>query len=152
MYDSEPGGPRLETCLTHYQMTNFRLFQTERVCRQQFQIWEKWKKVIQTGRKHCGKRRNLVTSNFSFSCGVFKRLVLQTCKNQGFFEKGLINWVFCVGFLGQNASGLHPSTCIGETFKIHVCVSYPHDMIQTPINPFPKTTSFRPFQVESVFR
>ena len=24
--------------LTHYQMTNFRLFQTERVCRQQFQI------------------------------------------------------------------------------------------------------------------
>ena len=24
--------------LTHYQMTNFRLFQTERVCRRQFQI------------------------------------------------------------------------------------------------------------------
>ena len=24
--------------LTHYQMTNFRLFQIERVCRQQFQI------------------------------------------------------------------------------------------------------------------
>ena len=24
--------------LTHYQTTNFRLFQTERVCRQQFQI------------------------------------------------------------------------------------------------------------------
>ena len=44
--------------LTHYQMTNFRLFQAERVCRRQFQIWRKWKKVIQTGRKHCGKRRN----------------------------------------------------------------------------------------------
>ena len=25
-------------CLTHYKMTNFRLFQTERVCRQQFHI------------------------------------------------------------------------------------------------------------------
>ena len=44
--------------LTHYQTTNFRLFQTERVCRRQFQIWRKWKKVILTGRKHCGKRRN----------------------------------------------------------------------------------------------
>ena len=34
MYINEPcpGG------LTHYQMTNFRLFQTERVCRRQFQI------------------------------------------------------------------------------------------------------------------
>ena len=34
---------------------NFRLFQTERVCRQQLQIWRKWQKVIQMGRKHCGK-------------------------------------------------------------------------------------------------
>ena len=41
--------------LTHYQMTNFRLFQTERVCRRRFQIWRKWQKVIQIGRKHCGK-------------------------------------------------------------------------------------------------
>ena len=44
--------------LTHYQTTNFRLFQTERVCRRQFQISQKWQKVIQKGRKHCGKRRN----------------------------------------------------------------------------------------------
>ena len=44
--------------LTHYQTTNSRLFQTERVCRQQFQIWRKWQKAIQTGRKQCGKRRN----------------------------------------------------------------------------------------------
>ena len=32
--------------LTHYQTTNFRLFHTERVCRQRFQIWRKWRKVI----------------------------------------------------------------------------------------------------------
>ena len=41
--------------LTHYKLTNIRLFGTERVCRRKFQIWWKWKKVIQTGRKHCGK-------------------------------------------------------------------------------------------------
>ena len=31
----------------------------------------------------------LVTSNFYFSPSVFKRLILQTCKNQGLFGKGL---------------------------------------------------------------
>ena len=44
--------------INHFPMINFRLFQTQRVCRQQFQIWWKWEKVSQTGRKHCGKRRN----------------------------------------------------------------------------------------------
>ena len=38
-------------------MTNFNLFQTERVCRWQFQIWWKWQKVLQMGREHCGKKR-----------------------------------------------------------------------------------------------
>ena len=41
--------------LTLSEMTNFRLFQTERVCRWQFRIWWKLQKVLQTGRKHCGK-------------------------------------------------------------------------------------------------
>ena len=64
--------------LTHYQKTNFRLFQTERVCRRQFQIWWKWQKVIQTGRKHCGKRRNCSSRAISschkvFSKGLFSR-------------------------------------------------------------------------------
>ena len=35
------------------------------------------------------KEKLLVTSNFSFSRSVFKRLVLQTHKNQGLFGKGL---------------------------------------------------------------
>ena len=44
------------------------------------------------GRKQCAKMRNLlVTSNFSFSHSVFKRVVLQTRKNQGLFGKGLTN-------------------------------------------------------------
>ena len=28
------------------------------MCRWQFQIWQIWQKAIQTGRKHCGKKRN----------------------------------------------------------------------------------------------
>ena len=36
------------------------------------------------------KEKLLVTSNFSFSCSVFKILVRQTRKNQGLFVKGLI--------------------------------------------------------------
>ena len=35
------------------------------------------------------KGKLLVTSNYSFSHGVCKRLVLQTRKNQGLFGKGL---------------------------------------------------------------
>ena len=35
----------------------------------------------------------LVTNNFSFFHSVFKRLILQTRKNQGLFGKGLINLV-----------------------------------------------------------
>ena len=37
------------------------------------------------------KEKLLVKSNFSFSHSVFKRLVLQTRKNQGMFGKGLNN-------------------------------------------------------------
>ena len=36
-----------------------------------------------------GKRKLLVTSNFSFSDSVFKRLVLQTSKNHCLFGKGI---------------------------------------------------------------
>ena len=59
--------------LTHYQMINFRLFQTERVCRRQFQIWQKWQKVIQMGRKHCGKRRNCLLRAISPFLTVFSK-------------------------------------------------------------------------------
>ena len=75
--------------LTHYQTTNFRLFQTERVCRQQFQIWRKWRKVIQMGRKHCGKRRNCSLRAISpfptvFSKGLFLRGVKRShCVGMG---------------------------------------------------------------------
>ena len=84
---------------THYQTTNFRLFQVERVCRRQFQIWRKWKKVIQTGRKHCGKRRNCSLRAISPFPSVFKRLVFQglLCGNRliDFFLE-IVNSLHCV--------------------------------------------------------
>ena len=40
------------------ETTNFRIFQNESVCRRQFQIRYKWQKVLQTGRKQRGNRRN----------------------------------------------------------------------------------------------
>ena len=39
---------------------------------------------------------SLVTCDFSFSCSVFERLVLQTCKNKGLFGIGLIKFFACV--------------------------------------------------------
>ena len=75
--------------LTHYQTINFRHFQTERVCRRIFQIWWKWQKAIQTGRKHCGQRRNCslqAISPFSivFSKGLFPRGI-KRCNCEGIF-------------------------------------------------------------------
>ena len=64
--------------LTHYQTTDFRLFQTKRLCRRQFQIRRKWQKVIQIDKKHCWKRRNCSLRAISpfptvFSKGLFPR-------------------------------------------------------------------------------
>ena len=55
-----------DNCITLSQTTNFLLFQTERVCRQQFWITCKWRKILQVGRKHCGKRRNCSLWAISF--------------------------------------------------------------------------------------
>ena len=73
------------------QTTNFRLFQTKRICGQQYWIWWKWQKVLQLSRKHLEKEKLLFKSNFSFSYSVFKRFVLQTRKNQGLLRKGFIS-------------------------------------------------------------
>ena len=84
----------------------FRLFQTERVCRRQFQIWWQLNNALQTGKKHCGKKKLLVMSNFSFSHKVFKRLVLQTRKKQGLFGKGsvlLVEWKLSKGTNKHNS-------------------------------------------------
>ena len=75
--------------LTHYQTTNFRLFQTERVCRRQFQISRKWKKVIQMDRKHCGKRSN---------CSLRAISPFPTVFSKRFFPRG-VKRCHCVGLV-----------------------------------------------------
>ena len=79
---------RFHTRVNHYQTTNFRLVQTERVCRRQFQIWRKWQKVIQMGRKYCGTRRNCSLQAISPFPTVF--------------SKGLIVWEWVKPFLNNN--------------------------------------------------
>ena len=67
--------------LTLSQTTNFRLFQSERICRRQFEKFnENGRNVLETGGKHCGKRRNCSLGAISpfptvFSKGFYCRRV-----------------------------------------------------------------------------
>ena len=79
----------LTSPLTLSQMTNFRLFQTETVCRRQFQIGWKWLKVLQTGRKHCGKKRNCsLRAIFPFPTVFSKGLCCRHVKTRACLGKG----------------------------------------------------------------
>ena len=77
--------------LTLSQMTNFRIFQTKTVCRQQFQsdkIGRKFSwRVENTVWK---KKKLLVMGHFFFSHSIFKKLVPHTHKCQCFFGKRLM--------------------------------------------------------------
>ena len=78
--------------LTLFQMTNFRLFQTERVCRGQCQIWWKWQKVLQKGRKHCGKWRNCSSQAISpFPIVFSKDLYCRHVKTRACLGKGWLS-------------------------------------------------------------
>ena len=72
--------------LTLSQTTSFRLFQTEKKFQTTILILMKMAESSPKEKKTLWeKEKLLVTSNFSFSLSVFKRLVLQTRKNQGLF-------------------------------------------------------------------
>ena len=60
------------------------------------------KKKKKKDKKHWETEKLLVTSNFSFSHSVFKRLVLQTRKNQGLFGKGLTHYQTTKCYTGAN--------------------------------------------------
>ena len=69
--------------LTFSETTNFRLFQTQRVCRQ------KWQKILQMGRNYCWKRRNCSFRAISFFPKVFsKDLYCRHVKTKACFGKG----------------------------------------------------------------
>ena len=74
--------------LTLPQTTNFRCFQSEFA--DDISNLTKMVESSPYGQQTLlEKEKLLVMSNFSFSYSVFKRLVLQTRKNQGLFVKGL---------------------------------------------------------------
>ena len=57
--------------ITLSQTTNFRRFQSEGVCRWQFQISCKWRKIVEKGRKPCWKKRNYLIQTISPVPSVF---------------------------------------------------------------------------------
>ena len=84
--------------LTLSQTTNFRLFQTERVSRRQFQIWWKWQKVLQTSKKP-GKRINCsLRAIYPFPTVFSKDLYSRHVKTRACLGKGWMfytkNWSF----------------------------------------------------------
>ena len=54
-----------------------------------FELDENGTNIFKGVEKTVGKGESLIRSNFSFFPSVFKQLVLQTCKNQDLFGKGL---------------------------------------------------------------
>ena len=78
---------RVVNVITFSQTTNFRLIQVG--CRQQFEIWWKWKKVLKMDRKHFGKRRNCSLWAISPSPMVFsKDLYCKHVKTRACLGKG----------------------------------------------------------------
>ena len=78
--------------LTLSQTINFRLFQTQKTLQTTISSLMKMAESYPNGKKTLWeKEKLLVTSNFSFSHSIFKRLKLQTRKNQGLFGKRLSN-------------------------------------------------------------
>ena len=81
--------------LTHYQMTNFRLFQTERVCRRHFKFDENGRKLSEWVENTVGKGQNCLLRAISpfptvFSKGLFPRA-----------SKGVIVWEWVKGAFGE---------------------------------------------------
>ena len=90
--------------LTLSQTTIFRLIQTGRVCRWQFQIWWKWQKAFQTNWKLREKEKLLGTSNFSFSPQCFQKTCTADTWKQGLKVPIAANWK---GFCLQNTRKPH---------------------------------------------
>ena len=75
--------------LTHYQMTNFRLLKLKEFADDNFTFDENGRKSSKWVENTVGKRVLLVTSNFSFSHSVFKRLVSQGHQKASLCGNGL---------------------------------------------------------------
>ena len=72
--------------LTHYQTTNFRLFQSERVCRRQFQIWRNGRKLYKWIENIVGKGEIAHYEQFLLFPQCFKKACFPGA------SKGVIVW------------------------------------------------------------
>ena len=70
-------------------MTYFRLIQTKGFADDNLLFDENGRMFAKRVENTMEKEKLLIVNYFSFSHSVFKRLVLQTCKNQGLFGKGI---------------------------------------------------------------
>ena len=82
---------RVILLLTQSKTTNFRLFQTQKVCRRHFRSDENGSKLSKRVENTVEKEKLLVTSNFSFSHSVFKRIVSQGSQKVSLCGNGLRN-------------------------------------------------------------
>ena len=146
------------SCLLSYRYrTNFRLFQTERVCRRQFQIWWKWQKVIQTGRKHCVECRN---------CSLRAISPFPTVFSKGLFPTG-VKMCYCVGmsfnatltvcrpFYPYFGNWLYLSNIAADGSKVTTDRTAFHGLeaLSFPVEHLTKRhTQFGPFEIESKSR
>ena len=70
-------------------MTNFRLFQHERIAEDNFKFDENGRKFIQMDRKYCGKRRNCLLAAISpFPTVYTKDLYCRYVKTRACLGKG----------------------------------------------------------------
>ena len=69
-------------------MKNFRFSKLKEFADNNSELDENGRKFSKKVETLWKKEKLLITSNFSFSHSVFKRLVQQTHKNQGLFGKG----------------------------------------------------------------
>ena len=86
------GYARTKGGLTLSQMTNLDSSKTEEFADNNFNFDKKWQKVLQKGRKHCGKRRNCSLRAISpFPTMFSKDSFLPSTKNKGLLGKGLMH-------------------------------------------------------------
>ena len=75
--------------LTLHQTIEFRLIETERVCRRQIQFGENGERFSKKGRKHCEKMRNCsLQAIFPFATVFSKDLYCRHVKTRACLGKG----------------------------------------------------------------
>ena len=125
--------------LTLSHTANFRLLQTETVCRRQFLTLWKVAKSLQKGRKHCGKRRNCMLWAISpFSILFPKDLYCRHVKARASLGKGKTHYwearekikVTTIFAFSRNVlksffhSNLSTQDCVAKGYllaQIHLC-------------------------------